>query len=131
MLRVRQTREQVQPVVDQGHRAAEQPATMQILRREATPAPLVLQFIEDVLAIGPVAIQLTRVRISCFSDVTSAAYSHSSWSASTSPKLSNGWAGSLRSLIAMPCASLRRNRIIRRCRLQPSRRRLVSLPCQP
>ncbi len=35
---------------------------MQILRREATPAPLVLQFIEDVLAIGPVAIQLTQGR---------------------------------------------------------------------
>ena len=60
MLGVCQTREQAPPVVDQRHRAGEQPATMQILCREAAPAPLVLQFVEDVLAIGPVAIQLAQ-----------------------------------------------------------------------
>jgi hypothetical protein len=60
MLRVCQAREQAPPIVDQRHRAGEQPATMQILCREAAPAPLVLQFIKDVLTIGPVAIQLAQ-----------------------------------------------------------------------
>ena len=36
----------------------EQPAACQILRGEAAPAPLVLQLVERVLAVGPIAIQL-------------------------------------------------------------------------
>ncbi len=42
MLRVGQTGEQVPPVVDQRHRAGEQSAARQIVRRETAPAPLVL-----------------------------------------------------------------------------------------
>ena len=38
------TRANAGPVVDQRHRAGEQPTAREVLRREAAPAPLVLQF---------------------------------------------------------------------------------------
>ena len=45
------------PVVDQGHGTGREIAALQILRGVASPAPLVLEFIEAVLAIGPVPVQ--------------------------------------------------------------------------
>src|SRR5271157_763109 len=58
MLWIGQTGEQAPPVVDKGHGTGEQPASRQVLCREATPAPLVLEFIEDVFTVGPIAVQL-------------------------------------------------------------------------
>src|SRR5512133_588932 len=60
MLRISEAHEQAPPIVDQRHTARQQPAAFEIMRGEATPAPLVLQLIERVLAICPIAIQLTE-----------------------------------------------------------------------
>src|SRR5215510_12796343 len=51
---------EIPPIVDQGDETGRQPATGQILRREPAPPPLVLQFIEGILAIRPVAIELAE-----------------------------------------------------------------------
>src|ERR1700726_1053869 len=51
---VSQTDEQAPPIEDQRDAASEQPATLQVVRREATPAPLVLQFVERILAIAAI-----------------------------------------------------------------------------
>ena len=53
---VGQAHKQAPPVVDHGHRARRQLAAMQIVRGEATPAPLVLEFVEGVLRVGPVTV---------------------------------------------------------------------------
>jgi hypothetical protein len=58
MLGIGQTGEQAPPVVDQCHCAGEQPITRQVLGREPAPAPLVLQLIEHVFRVGPIAVQL-------------------------------------------------------------------------
>ena len=71
------------------------------------------------------------VRISLSSEVTRAAYSQTSRSGPISVKPSIGCADGERSVIARSRPSLRRNRMMRRWRLQPTSRRLVSLPCQP
>ena len=64
---------QAPPVVDQRHRSGRELAAVQIVRREATPAPssslcldaaLVFQFIEGVLGIAPIPVQCPRLRIS-------------------------------------------------------------------
>src|SRR5271168_4526274 len=60
MLRIGEAHEQAPPVVDQRHTARQQPAAFEIMRGEAAPAPLVLQFVERVLAVCPIAIQLTK-----------------------------------------------------------------------
>src|SRR3954451_14985659 len=60
MNRISQTHEQAPPIVDQSNAASEQPAALQVLCREPAPAPLVLQFVEPVLAVRPIAIQLTQ-----------------------------------------------------------------------
>ena len=60
MLRIGKAHEQAPPVVDQRHTARQQPAAFEIMRGEAAPAPLVLQFVECVLAVCPIAIQLTE-----------------------------------------------------------------------
>src|SRR5215813_109652 len=51
---------EIPPIVDQGDETGRKPATGQIVRREPAPAPLVLQFIEGILAIRPVAIELAK-----------------------------------------------------------------------
>ena len=53
-----QTDEQVPPVEDQRDVARHQTAALEVAGREATPAPLVLQLVEGVLAISTVAIEL-------------------------------------------------------------------------
>lgn len=53
-----QTDKQTPPVVDQRHGARRQLAPMQVVRGEATPAPLVLQLVEGILRIGPVSVEL-------------------------------------------------------------------------
>jgi len=60
MLRIGEAHEQAPPVVDQRHTARQQPAAFEIMRGEAAPAPLVLQLVERVLAVCPIAIQLTE-----------------------------------------------------------------------
>ena len=55
---VRQTHEQAPPVVDQANQAGHVLAALQILRREAAPAPLVLQLVEAVLRVRTVPIEL-------------------------------------------------------------------------
>ena len=49
--------EQVPPIVDQRHVSCGQLAACQILRREPAPPPLVLQFVECILAICAIAIE--------------------------------------------------------------------------
>src|SRR3954469_19681263 len=95
MNRIGQTHEQAPPIVDQSNDASEQPAALQVLCREPAPAPLVFQFVEPVLAVRPIAIQLTQG--SPCSEVTSAAYSQTSRLPATSARLSCGSAGCVRS----------------------------------
>src|SRR5437763_7673299 len=60
MLRIGEAHEQAPPVVDQRYTARQQPAAFEIMRGEAAPAPLVLQLVKRILAVGPIAIQLTE-----------------------------------------------------------------------
>src|ERR1700730_10479911 len=60
MLRIGEAHKQAPPVVDQRHTARQQPAAFEIMRGEAAPTPLVLQLVERVLAVCPIAIQLTE-----------------------------------------------------------------------
>src|SRR5437763_10819959 len=60
MLRIGQAHKQAPPVVNETNATGEQPAALQVLRRETTPAPVVLQFIKSILAIRPVTIQLAQ-----------------------------------------------------------------------
>ena len=50
-----QTDEQIPPVEHQRDTAGHQAAALEVARREATPAPLVPQFVKTVLAIGAIA----------------------------------------------------------------------------
>ena len=52
--------ENVPPVVKQRKQPGREPATRQVVRREAAPAPLVLHLVENILAVAPVAIELTE-----------------------------------------------------------------------
>ena len=60
LLGLRQPGEQVPPVVDQCHEAGGEAAAGEVVGGEAAPAPLVLQLVEDVLAIGSVAVELAE-----------------------------------------------------------------------
>jgi hypothetical protein len=60
MSRISQTNEQIPPVEHQRDAAGHQAAALEVARREATRAPVVLQFVETVLAIGAIAIELTE-----------------------------------------------------------------------
>ena len=55
---MRQSHIPAPPVVSQGHGSCTEVAALQVLRGVATPAPLVLQLIKAVLAIGTVAVEL-------------------------------------------------------------------------
>ena len=57
---LREPDKQVPPVVDEGDQTSCKLATGEVVCREPTPAPMVLQFIEDILAIRPVAIELAE-----------------------------------------------------------------------
>ena len=59
-IRLGQTNEDVPPIIKQRHHARRQPTARQILRDEAAPAPLVLQFVENVLSVGAIAIELAE-----------------------------------------------------------------------
>src|ERR1700730_7308079 len=52
--------EQVPPIVDECDQTRRKPAPGEIVGREPAPPPLVLQFIEGILAIRPVAIELSE-----------------------------------------------------------------------
>src|ERR1700758_5111217 len=52
--------EDVPPVVKERKQPGRKPATGQIVRRVAAPAPLVLHLIENVLSVASVAIELTE-----------------------------------------------------------------------
>src|SRR5207245_3736108 len=60
MLRIGEAHKHAPPVVDQRHTARQQPAAFEIMRGEAAPTPLVLQLVERVLAVCPIAVQLTE-----------------------------------------------------------------------
>ena len=60
LLRLGQPREQVPPIVDEGHEAGGEPATGEVVGGGARRPPLVLQLVEDILAIGAVAIELAE-----------------------------------------------------------------------
>ena len=61
MIGIGQTDKQAPPIVDQRNTAGEQPAALQVVRREAAPSPLVLQLVEGVLTIAPIAVQLRMI----------------------------------------------------------------------
>src|SRR6266849_5630533 len=60
MIGVGQASEQIPPIAHQRDAARHQAAALEIASREAAPAPLVFQFVEAVLAIGTVAIELAE-----------------------------------------------------------------------
>jgi hypothetical protein len=57
---MRQSNEQTPPVVDQCHGTSSQLTAMQVVRGVAAPTPLVLEFIEGVLGIRPIPVELTE-----------------------------------------------------------------------
>lgn len=57
-VRVGEPDKQRPPVVNQGHHARHDPAAREVLGGEPAPAPLILQFVEIVLGVGPVAIEM-------------------------------------------------------------------------
>src|SRR6202023_3572543 len=59
MVRIGQTHEEVPPVEDEGDNGWHDPAARDVMGGEAAPAPMVLQFVEAVLTIAAVAIELT------------------------------------------------------------------------
>src|SRR5271166_2844539 len=59
-VRLDQTNEDAPPVVKQRDHARGQSATSKVLRDEAAPAPLVFQFVKNILAIAAIAIQLAE-----------------------------------------------------------------------
>src|SRR5271157_2350360 len=61
-VRLDQPNEDAPPVVKQRDHARGEPATSKVLRDEAAPAPLVLQLVENILAIAAIAIQLAKTR---------------------------------------------------------------------
>src|ERR1700691_4436044 len=60
MIGIGQPHEQIPPVEEQRDQARHQTAALEVAGREAAPAPLVLQLVEDVLTIGAVAIELAE-----------------------------------------------------------------------
>src|SRR5271165_6802235 len=52
--------EDVPPVVNERKQPGREPATGEIVRRVAAPTPLVLHLVENILAVAPVAIELTE-----------------------------------------------------------------------
>lgn len=56
--RVRKAHVPTPPVVDQRHRPRREVAALQILGGITAPAPLILEFIESIFAIGPIPVQL-------------------------------------------------------------------------
>jgi hypothetical protein len=119
------------PVVDQSAGVGEQLATRNILCREATPAPLVLQFIKHVFRVGSIAIQLTQRQDLVIQpsdqggifpnrlvrpDLGKSAVRWRQPSWQSARNVSRSCAGFARSVIAGSRASPRRNRMIRRWR---------------
>lgn len=58
LVRLGEPHEQRLPIVDQRHHPCHEPAARKILRRRAAPTPLILQLVEVVFGIGPIAIEL-------------------------------------------------------------------------
>lgn len=58
--RIRQSAEHVPPVGDDGDQPRHGPAGLELVRGEAGPAPLVLELVEVVLAVAPVAVELRQ-----------------------------------------------------------------------
>jgi len=58
LTRFGQADEQTPPVVDQGSLTGHEAAALEIVGGEATPAPVVLQFVERVLGIAAIPIEL-------------------------------------------------------------------------
>lgn len=59
-LRMRRANMPTPPVVNQRHRPRRELATFDVMRGVAAPTRLILQFIEAVLAIGPIPVQLAH-----------------------------------------------------------------------
>ena len=59
-VRFGQTNEDVPPIVEQRDEARGEAAARQIMRREAAPTPLVLQFVENILRVAAIAIELAK-----------------------------------------------------------------------
>src|SRR5262245_51687588 len=57
---ISQAHEQVPPIEDQRDVTRHQTAALEVARREASPAPLVLQLIEGIFAISAIAIELAE-----------------------------------------------------------------------
>ena len=59
-IRLGQTNENVPPIIKQRDHARRQATACEILRDEAAPAPLILQFVENILSVSAVAIELAE-----------------------------------------------------------------------
>jgi hypothetical protein len=57
-VRIREAQKEIPPVINQGHHAGHEAAAFEIMGGEATPSPLILQFIEIVLGVRALAIEL-------------------------------------------------------------------------
>ena len=59
-IRLGQTNKDVPPIIKQRDHARRQATAREILRDEAAPAPLILQFVENILSVSAVAIELAE-----------------------------------------------------------------------
>ena len=76
LMRGDQAHEEAPPVVGQGGEPRHEAAALEVAGGEATPAPVIFQFITGIFRIGAVAVPLgARVRISWGNEVISTAYS--------------------------------------------------------
>ena len=55
-----QADKQIPPIEDQRDAARHQLTTLEVMRREAAPAPMVLQFVKAVFTIGAIAVELAN-----------------------------------------------------------------------
>jgi len=131
LVRFGEAHEQVPPVVDERDEAGHGPAAGKIAGGKASPAPLVLQFIEGILAIGAVAVELgERENL-----LVEGSNEHTVFvGLRVWPDLNEAerqLAGAPGPAMAMPSFRRRRKMTTWRWRLQPSSLNVSSLPCQP
>ena len=131
VLRIGQADEQAPPIVDQRHGAGEQPAAREVLRREAAPASSVFRFIDHVFRVSPVTVQLPERQDLIVQRSHQRAVFPKFLIRSDLGEAEQRLVWLWRSLIGRSRASLRCSRMMRRCRLQPCNRGVVSLSCHP
>ena len=100
------------------------------MRSEAAPTPLVLQFVENILRVAAIAIELAKAGEVLTSEVAERnTHGHHRRGRSRGKTVAAGLA--LAPMTPPRRFTRRRNTMMRRCRLQPANLTALSLACQP